>query len=39
MRIEDYKDLIYKMLDSMDESDYKFIVQIYTIIKHHIKKK
>ncbi len=39
MRIEDYKNLIYEMLDLIDESDYKFMVQIYTIIKIHINKK
>lgn len=37
--VPDYKKLIIDMLGNLDESDNKFLIQIYTIIHRHIKKR
>lgn len=36
---DDYKKIIIKMLDEVDEKDIRFLKQIYTIIKRHLDKK
>lgn len=39
MNYNDYKKLINAMLSRLDESDLRFLVQIYTIVKKHLEKK
>ena len=35
----DYRRLIIDMVQGMDESDNKFLIQIYTIVHRHIEKR
>lgn len=35
----DYKKLVIDMLRNLDESDDKFLIQIYTIVHRHIEKR
>lgn len=37
--VPDYKKLIIDMLRNLDESDDKFLTQIYTIVHRHIEKR
>lgn len=37
--VPDYKKLIIDMLRNLDESDDKFLIQIYTIVHRHIEKR
>ncbi len=39
MSAEEYKSVIVKMLQKLDESDYLFLRQIYTIMKKHLERK
>lgn len=39
MDSNDYKKLINTMLSCLDESDLRFLIQIYTIIKRHLERK
>lgn len=37
---DDYKKTIYVMLEQLDsDKDYKFLKQLYTIVKRHLEKK
>ncbi len=36
---DDYQKIIIKMLYQMDETDIRFLRQIYTLIKRHLDKK
>ncbi len=35
----DYKKLIIDMIQGMDKSDNKFLIQVYTIVHRHIEKR
>lgn len=35
----DYGKMIIELIEEMDESDYKFLMQVYTIVHRHIKKR
>lgn len=36
----DYKKIIYVMLEQLDsDKDYKFLMQLYTIVKRHLEKR
>lgn len=37
--VPDYRKLIIDMLRTLDESDDKFLIQIYTIVHRHIEKR
>ncbi len=39
MSAEEYKSVIVKMLQKLDESDHLFLRQIYTIMKKHLERK
>ena len=39
MKMEDYKKLITQMVQNLEESDYLFLKQIYTIVKKHLDKR
>ncbi len=39
MSVEEYKSVIVKMLQKLDESDHLFLRQIYTIMKKHLERK
>lgn len=36
---EDYKNIIKEMLENLNDKDLKFLKQIYTIIKHYLRKR
>lgn len=36
---EDYKNIIKEMLEKLNDMDLKFLKQIYTIIKHYLRKR
>lgn len=35
----DYKTAIYKMLNNIDDTDEKFLKQLYTLVKKHLERK
>lgn len=35
----DYREVVIKMVRKIDETDHKFLLQIYTIIHRHIEKR
>ncbi len=37
--VPDYKELVINMLRELDESDNRFLIQIYTIVHRHMKKR
>lgn len=39
INMPDYKRLIIDMIQDMDKSDNKFLIQIYTIVHRHIEKR
>lgn len=39
MKKADYKKLVIQMLNYLDESDDRFLQQIYTLIKKHLERK
>ena len=39
MKNDDYRNLIIEMLNELDGEDNRFMIQLYTIIKCHLKKK
>lgn len=36
---EDYKNIIKEMLEKLNDMDLKFLKQLYTIIKHYLRKR
>ena len=39
MNVSEYKEIIIKMLEYLDESDITFFRQIYTLINKHLERK
>lgn len=39
MRSEDYKNIIKEMFEKLNDMDLKFLKQIYTIMKHYLRKR
>lgn len=39
MNMEEYKSIIIQMFQKLDESDYLFLRQIYTLVKKHLERK
>ena len=37
--VPDYKELVINMLRELDESDNRFLIQIYTIVHRHMEKR
>lgn len=35
----EYKTVIYKMLNNIDDTDEKFLKQLYTLVKKHLERK